>query len=362
MSCYRHISSDERNLIGSLHGRGWSARAIARRLGRAPSTVSRELRRGRWFASNENESYRPYRPGRLKSGAWTGPPFYSPLTAQRRAERRARLARRAPRMDDARLLAYVLDGLRAGWSPRQIEAGLARSYPGDPGMRVCHESIYQWIYAPANHGRGLWRCLPRARPRRRARRGRRAKGARIPMRTPIAERPAEVDDRLVFGHWESDTVIGSVPTRTCLHTCVERRTRFLVARLIPDKSAAATTSAELDVYAALPAGARASRTWDNGSEASGHLVVDRALGMACYFADPFSPWQRGSNENRNGQLRRYFPKGHDLSQVSQDELDQVVAEINNRPMLILGGQSPAQAFTHELHQLQSHQETNVLHL
>ena len=331
-TCYSHLSPDERIRIERLHcERGLSVRETARLIGRDKATVSRELKRGLWFASNENESYRPYRPKRLKTGPWTSEPFYSALAAQRRADLRRHESRKPRRMDLDRLRSWVLDALRRGWSPELIEGRLKLEYPGDPAMRVSHECLYQWIYAKPQRDLDLRQYLPRGRKRRARRKGRKVRGPRIPMRVPISQRPKTVDSRGQFGHWESDTIVGAAPSRTCIDTQVERKSRRLFARLVPDKSAMATARAEYEIYRDLPAEARIDRTWDNGTEASCHTLVDESLGMLTYFADPYSSWQRGSNENRNGRIRRYLPKKTGFDDLTQAELDDIVREINDTP-------------------------------
>ena len=175
------------------------------------------------------------------------------------------------------------------------------------------------------------------------------------MRVPIADRPDAVDSRRQFGHFESDTVIGTTPSKRCMNTQVERKSRRLFARLVDDKSAAATARAECEIFKDMPPQARVDRTWDNGSEASLHTLVDEALGMLTYFADPYSSWQRGSNENRNGRIRRYLPKGTGLASLTQAELDAIVKEINDTPMKILGYKTPNEAWDEEIEKLQSKQ-------
>lgn len=283
---YSHLSSEERILIEKLHcEQHLSIRRTAERIGRDKSTVSRELRRGLWFASNENGSYRPYRPKRLKTGPWTSGPFYSALAAQRKADLRQYLA-----------------------------------------------------------------C---GRKRRTRKKGRKAKGPRIPMRVPIADRPEAVGSRKGFGHFESDTVVGAAPSRRCMNTQVERRSRRLFARLVDDKSASATARAEYEIFKDIPPAARVDRTWDNGTEASLHMLVDEALGMLTYFADPYSSWQRGSNENRNGRIRRYLPKGTGFGDLAQEDLDAIVGEINDTPMKLLGYKTPNEVWDEEIAKLQS---------
>ena len=353
---YSHLSAQERIRIDELRNReGLGVRQIALRMGRDKSTVSRELRCGLWFASDENESHRPYRPKQLKTGAWTSRPFYSAMTAQRKAERRARQLRKPMRMAYDPLLEWVMTVLRKGWTPELIEGRLKVEWPSDPHMRISHECLYQWIYAKPQRALDLRQYLARGRKRRTRKKGRKAKGPRIPMRVPIADRPEAVGSRKGFGHFESDTVVGAAPSRRCVNTQVERRSRRLFARLVDDKSASATARAEYEIFKDMPPAARVDRTWDNGTEASLHMLVDEALGMLTYFADPYSSWQRGSNENRNGRIRRYLPKGTSFEDLTQDELDAIVGEINDTPMKLLGYKTPNEVWDEEIAKLQSKQ-------
>ena len=199
----------------------------------------------------------------------------------------------------------------------------------------------------------LRQYLARGRKRRTRKKGRKAKGPRIPMRVPIADRPEAVGSRKGFGHFESDTVVGAAPSRRCMNTQVERRSRRLFARLVDDKSASATARAEYEIFKDIPPAARVDRTWDNGTEASLHMLVDEALGMLTYFADPYSSWQRGSNENRNGRIRRYLPKGTGFEDLAQEDLDAIVGEINDTPMKLLGYKTPNEVWDEEIARLQS---------
>ena len=199
-TCCSRLSPDERIRIERLHcEQGLSVRETAGLIGRDKATVSRELKRGLWFASNENGSYRPYRPKRLKTGPWTSMPFYSALAAQRRADLRRRESRKPHRMDSDRLRSWVMDALRRGWSPGLIEGRLKLEYPGDPVMRVSHECLHQWIHAKPQRDLDLRQYLPRGRKHRARRKGRKVRGPRIPMRVPISQRPKTVDSRGQFG-------------------------------------------------------------------------------------------------------------------------------------------------------------------
>ena len=235
---YSHLSEEERQVIQIEIGNGTGVRAMARMLGRNASTISREIKRNTWFPSNESESYRPYRPARLKTGPWTGR-YYVAGPAQRKADRRRAAARRPFRLSDDRLWSWVAERLRRGRSPLLISGRLRVDFPDDALMRVCPETIYRRIHADGSR-RDRWaRCLPRGHRRRRRRGGRRTPRFPIPGRTPIHERPFDPGDRGGFGHWEADSVIG---TGCHLHTEVERRTRFPMARIIPDKTCVSSSS------------------------------------------------------------------------------------------------------------------------
>ncbi|EKE50392.1 putative transposase, partial [Bifidobacterium bifidum LMG 13195] len=205
--------------------------------------------------------------------------------------------------------------LRRGWSPELIEGRLKAQYAGDPSMRISHECLYQWIYAKPQRA---WTCASTWRAAGNAGRGKRAgrQGAAHP--DARAHRgPAEaVGSRKGFGHFESDTVVGAAPSRRCVNTQVERRSRRLFARLVDDKSASATARAEYEIFKDMPPAARVDRTWDNGTEASLHMLVDEALGMLTYFADPYSSWQRGSNENRTAGSAATCPR-EPVSRISR---------------------------------------------
>ena len=259
---YSHLSEEERQVIQIEIGNGTSIRAIGAMLGRNASSISREIRRNTWFPSNENESYRPYRPKRLKTGPWTGR-YYIAGPAQRKADRRRARPRKPYRLSCDRLWARVAEWLGRGWSPLLISGRLRVLWPDDPRMRVCPETIYRWIYSSKPLRERWARCLPRGHKRRRKRGGRRASRFPIPERVSISERPQAANDRSGFGHWEADSVIG---VGCNLHTEVERRTRFLMALIVPDKTAGESAGAQMAMFGPLPAGARVSVTHDNGAE------------------------------------------------------------------------------------------------
>jgi IS30 family transposase len=294
---------------------------IAVRLGRSRSTVSREVRRNGCR-------------GR-----------YRALAAQAQAQERARRPKTARLAGNARLRGWVQARLEERWSPEQISVMLEREFPGEPEMRVSHETIYQAIYV---QGRGALRrelaaCLRTGRALRRPRRKEGERRGRIPGMVMISERPAEAADRAVPGHWEGDLIIGK-NGRSAMGTLVERSTRFVMLLHLPaGQDAAAVAQAMTGAMATLPAQLRRSLTWDQGWEMTAHAQITLATGLPVYFCDPHSPWQRGSNENTNGLLRQYFPKGTDLSVHSRADLDAVAAELNARPRKTLGWRTPAQA-------------------
>jgi IS30 family transposase len=315
------LSLAEREEISRGLLAGESCRLIAKRLGRAPSTVTRDL-----AANGSRVQYR----------AW-------------RADDAAAARRRRPKpmklLACWRLRREVERGLRRRWSPQQIAARLAVDFPEDPAMRVSHETIYQSLFV---QGRGalrqeLTRCLRSGRAQRRPH-GRVSGTGRLKDMVLISARPADVEDRAVPGHWEGDLVFGK-QGRSAIATLVERQTRFvLLVHLRHGRLATDVTNALVPVIHRLPAHLRRSLTWDQGKEMGLHRTFTVATGVQVYFCDPRSPWQRATNENSNGLLRQYFPKGADLSSYTQTQLDAVAAELNGRPRQTLDWQTPSEAF------------------
>ena len=292
------------------------------RLGRAPSTVSREVGRN----SRGRRQYRA-------------------LAAQGQAQRRAARPKTAKLAGNAELRGWVQGKLERNWSPEQVSRMLEREFPGRPEMRVSHETIYQSVYV---QGRGALRrdLAARLRTGRALRRPRRKEGERrgkIPGMVMISERPAEAADRAVPGHWEGDLIMGA-RNASAIGTLVERATRFVMLLHLPrGHDPAAVAEAMTAAMSGLPAALRRSLTWDQGKEMAAHAQVSLATDLEVYFCDPHSPWQRGSNENTNGLLRQYFPKGTDLSAHGSGHLQAVAAELNSRPRKTLGWKTPAQA-------------------
>jgi transposase, IS30 family len=318
----RYLSVAEREEIAVGVAAGRSLRAIAAGLGRSASTVSREVRR--------NGLRGRYR--------------YRALAAQAQAQARAARPKTAKLAGNARLRAWVGARLEERWSPEQISVMLRREFPGDPEMRVSHETIYQSVYV---QGRGALRrelaaCLRTGRALRKPRRKAGERRGRISGMVLVSERPAEADDRAVPGHWEGDLIIGA--RHSAIGTLVERSTRFVLLLHLPHgHDAASVAQAMTEAMATMPAQLRRSLTWDQGKEMAAHAQVTVDTGLEVYFCDPHSPWQRGSNENTNGLLRQYFPKGTNLAVHGKQHLDAVAAQLNARPRKTLGWKTPAQA-------------------
>jgi len=318
---YTHITAHERDLLAQWNTLGWSVRAMARRLGRSPSSISTELRRNRG-----------------------GDGYFSSIAQHlcvRRTHHSAHPGTHHPRW----VLAYLEDNLRRGWSPEQIAGELKKRHAGT--TIICHESIYRYIYDPANHQDRWDEYLPRAHRKRRHRYGRQVYHRGIANRISIHDRPEGVNQKKTFGHWELDVVEGP-RHQGGMVTALERVSRYYQAKLIPAIDSEYGIAAQLDILTPLPRSARKSATFDNGKENYNHEQLRRKLNMATYFCDPYSAWQKGSNEYHNGLLRRYIPKKAPLT-LSQTELNEIVAEINEKPRKCLNWATPKEIFTHFLY-------------
>jgi IS30 family transposase len=313
------LSLVQREEIRAGIAAGDSFRAIARRIGKAPSSVSREVGgvggRGRYRATRADDC--------------------ACLAA---------LRPKCPKLaSNPKLRRAVTAMLERRFSPQQISATLKREHPHDPQMHIAPETIYQSLYVQSR-GRlrkDLARYLRSGRSKRKPRRGPTGQG-RIPQMVSISARPAEVGDRAVPGHWEGDLIVGKA-NRSFIGTLVERQTRYVMLTDLGTDATTETVTAKIATQIVrLPEHLRRSLTWDQGREMARHLEFSVATGVKVYFCDPHSPWQRGSNENTNGLLRQYFPKGTDLAVHGQVELDRVAAELNGRPRQTLGWQTPAE--------------------
>lgn len=333
---YSHLSLAERTLIQTQLEMGLKPAAIARSLDRPASTVSRELRRNGWK--------------RPLSGRARGRPTvaggYRAEVAQKRAQCCATTPRVGRRLQPGSVLwDHVVQYLQACYSPEQVAGILARTYPGSPQMQVSHETIYTAIYAmPRGELRTAvigWLRFGHAKRRPRTR-GEDRRG-RIPEMVSIHDRPPEVEERLVPGHWEGDLIKGAY-NRSAVGTLVERTTLFTVLAKLEGATAEATVSGFSQVLKRIEAQKRLSLTYDQGREMAGHGRLTEETGVKVYFADPHSPWQRGINENTNGLLRQYLPKGTDLSLFTQQELDEIAWSLNTRPRKSLGWKCPVEVF------------------
>jgi transposase, IS30 family len=319
-----------------------SIRSIAHRLGRAPSTIMREIERNAF-------SYGRYRARRRFGAQWRGghdtKPRYSATGAQARAQDRARRPKTGKLALNQRLRDEVQNRLTDEHSPEQIARRLRWDFPDDAEMRVSHETIYQSIYVQGrgNLRRELHTCLRTGRALRKPKRRADSRRGRIPNMVNISERPPEVADRAVPGHWEGDLIAGA-ESKSAIGTLVERTTRFTMLLHLPDDhGAVAVQEAIVAKMAVLPAILRKTLTWDQGCEMTNHIAIGAATQLDIYFCDPHSPWQRGTNENTNGLLRQYFAKGTDLSVFPADYLDYVATKLNRRPRKTLGWKTPAEA-------------------
>lgn len=327
------LTYEDRVYIAAMRDAGATHAAIAKRLGVARSTITRELSR---------------------LGQATP---YDPRAAQRRADEAACRPKVRKLDADRTLRAYVIAGLVEKWSPRQISRRLIMEHPDDERMRVSHETIYQALYV---QGRGalrqelaVERALRSARTRRRpaSKLPAKAKGRSWVAGCEISTRPPEVEDRAVPGHWEGDLIVGA-NRKSCLVTLVERKTRFLVAKRLETHDTKTVVDLLIEMCAGVPDDIRdglcSTLTWDQGSEMADAVRFVEATGFKVYFCDPHSPWQRGTNENTNGLIRQYFPKGTEFADVTDEEVKIMQDQMNGRPRETLGWKTPAEALAEEL--------------
>lgn len=311
---YHHLSQEERYQISALLKAGLNQSGIALNLGRHKATISREIAR--------NSGLRGYRP----------------IQATEPAEARSDRSRNARRIS-ASCWEIVTDRLKKQWSPEQIA----------PEAGVSHETIYLHVYADKASGGGLWRDLRCQKKRRKRYAGGRDRRGQIIGRRPICERPGHIDLRNRVGHWEGDTVIGKAHQQAIV-SLVERKSGYAVLAKVYNKTADLVSAAIIERLAPF-ASKVSTLTYDNGKEFADHSKIDKALGSTAYFADPYSSWQRGSNENLNGLIRQYIPKSRPLSTVSDAELVKIEELLNTRPRKRLGFRTPKEVFTQSLNRV-----------
>jgi transposase, IS30 family len=313
---YKHLSQEERELIAAQLSEGFSVGEIAKAVGRNKSTISRELRR-----NSPPERRR-----------------YVPCRAHARACERKTNANKHERLKNDFIRHYVKDALDQGWSPEQISGRIRIDHPG---QTINHEAIYQYIYHPQNPDRvEMINLLRRAHRKRRNKGiGRKVRKTKIPNRIPIDARPKSVESRLYYGHWEGDSLV-SRKSKAALNSLVERKSRLVLITKLQRKSASETNRAVIDRLKKLPAKGRQTLTLDNGTENAKHETLSAKLGIKCYFAHPYASWERGTNENINGLIRWYLPKGTDFSKIAPEQIARIEYLLNSRPRKCLGYKTP----------------------
>jgi len=323
---YHHLSARERMSLFYMRQAGYSLRHIGQRLGRSHSSLSRELRR----------NARPL--GQC----------YCDRYAQHQAQRRKEQPRHQKRYSQETLREYVMTKLLLGWSPQIIAQRIQRDYPRHRYLRISHEAIYQWIYQDAAQGGSLYTRLVRAHKKRRKQHRYAYCQGLITNRIDISQRPEAINTRRRYGHWEGDTMVGK-QHKGRIVTHVERKSRYLIARLIETGTAKHFNQATLACYSIIPAQYRLTLTLDNGSENAQHSELTQRLNMPIYFARPYASWERGTNENTNGLIRRFFPKGTNFLTVTKKQLDRVLNLLNHRPRKCLNYQTPFEVFNRVCH-------------
>jgi len=316
MRKYNQLSQEERDQIDVLSRKGENCADIGKRLSRDKSTIARELQRN---SSPEYQCYLAHRAG------------------QRATERKQQSVHRK-RLRNPLVRAYVLAKLKEDWSPEQIAGRIGTDHPG---LKVSHEAIYQYIYAKDTaHRQELIASLKRAH-RKRRHKGlyRRQKKTKIPNRVSIDQRPALIQDREQFGHWEGDSLV-SMKSKAALNSLVERKSRLLRLTGLRQKTASHTARTVIRHFKDLPPSARRTLTLDNGTENTGHELITRKTNIQCYFAHPYHSWERGTNENTNGLIRYYLPKATDFSTITKQQLQFIENRLNNRPRKCLGFKTP----------------------
>lgn len=323
MRTIKHIDAGERDLIALWKGEGKSNKEIAGGLGRNVSNIGREIKRNSFEGK-----------------------YYISIHAQARScKRKSQAGRRHP-LKNKEVFRWVVARLMRGWSPEQIAGRIKLVFSDNGKMRISSETIYSFIYSKEYKERRFWEYLPWKRKARRKKHGRKVHRGRIPDRVSVHERPSIVETREEFGHWEGDTIEGKAH-KNGVHTQVERKSRYVCAIKVDKIDSACAVKAQKKIFSPLPVQARKTVTLDNGRENHCHKEL-KELGISTFFCDPYSSWQRGTNEYHNGLIRRYLPKKTDFSDLTQEELDDIVHEINTRPKKCLGFYTSREVFLREL--------------
>lgn len=317
---YRKLVKEDRILIAQWKSKGYSNIQIAKWLDRDKSTIGKEIARNNFEGKVYEPLHAQYKAAVKKNKAWEAKePLKNPW-----------------------VYSYVWDKLRQSWSPEQIAGRLKLEYPENPDRQIGVETIYRFIYKSRNRKLKLWEYLRRKQARRRKKGGRKAQRVRIPDRVSIHLRPKVIDKKKEVGHWEGDTLVGKYRI-SGIHTEYERVTSITRMEKISRLDAQETIEAQIKIFGPLPNHLRKSDTMDNGLEMVNHKRLKDKFGMDTFFADPYSSWQRGGNENANLWIRYYFPKGTDFAKVSEEEVKDVEWELNNRPRKRLGYKTPMEA-------------------
>lgn len=345
MTQYTHFSIEERETIYKLLDAWVKQYKIAKELGRDPGSISRELDRNKTLLKGKN----------AKKEKTDSDYHYLPDRADIKTKARREWKWRKSPMETPEVYAYVIAWLtEKWWSPDIISGMIKAEHSGNTEMRISHECIYQFIYSKEGEKLNLKSFLLRSHRKRKEKTGRSVRGiskTRIPGRVDIDERPKSIETREEFWNWEGDSVLSGIRAWATLHTELERKSRFLMVKKIPQKTALFTLEAQKNIFSPLPILARRTTTLDNGTENVEHIELTKCVWILVYYAKPYHSWERWSNEHANGMIRRFFPKGTDFSLVSDDQIQKVVDYINNRPRKILWYKTPKEVFDHEINLL-----------
>ncbi len=340
MKNYTHLTEQEREEICYYRNIGESYTFISKQIWRSISTIKREIERNKTMLNIWDNNSHKAKKDKTKYQ-------YLPGTAQKKYNERRKDSKQKPYLKTMALYKYIIEQLKKNLSP-EIIAWRAKL---EGIWEISHECIYQFIYSKSARHLELWKYLPRSHTKRKKKTGRKGKRRLIPNRIGIEERPKSVENRKEFGHWEDDSVLG-IGTKSALNTKRERKSRYIIITKIPRKTALNTLLATCEKFQHLPVDAKKTITADNGSEFTKHEEITEKTGILYFFANPYSSWERGTNENGNGIIRRIYPKKTDFNNVSHKQLKEVEDWINNRPLKCLGYRTPKEVFEEELKKCQ----------